>query len=287
MHVARLAERQAGVTARWQLVALGLGRGAIAHRVRVGRLHRVHEGVYAVGHRALAPTGLLVAAVLAAGPRTVLSHHAAASLWGFAEPVPPPVDVTVPARGRHSTPALRAHRGVLADGEATVHRGLPVTTPARTLLDLAAVVAPARHERLVAEAFAQRVVSRAALLAVLDVHPRARGARPMRDALGAGAEDTRSDLERRFLRLVRDAGLPAPEVNPLLGAWRPDLLWRDRGVVVELDGFAGHSSPWAHDRDRRKDLALRRDGLTVLRFSERQVRRESLAVLADLVRALG
>ena len=287
MHVARLAERQAGVAARWQLVALGLGRGAVAHRVRAGRLHRVHEGVYAVGHRALTPFGLLVAAVLAAGPLAVLSHHAAAFLWGIAEPVPPPVDLIVPGRARRSTTALRSHRHALAPGETARRHGLPVTTVARTLLDLAAVVPPARHERLVGEAFAQRLVTRAQLLAVLEAHPHTPGAGPLRTALEVAGEDTRSALERRFLRLVRDAGLPAPEVNPRLGEWRPDLVWSDRRVVVELDGHAAHSSPWAHDRDRRKDLALRRAGYTVLRFSARQVRREPLAVLTDVVRALG
>jgi very-short-patch-repair endonuclease len=145
------------VVARWQLLALGLGHGAIDHRVARGLLHPVHRGVYAVGHAVLSRHGVWMAAVLAAGPNAVLSHRSAAALWGIRDGGGRDVDVTV-ARDR-KRPGIRAHRAALAPDEITIEDGIPVTTPARTLLDLAEQLTPQRLERAVHEAEYRRLTS--------------------------------------------------------------------------------------------------------------------------------
>jgi len=284
VQVARLAERQHGVVSRAQLVEMGLARGAIDGRLARGRLHPMH-GVYLVGHRALPPLAREAAALLAVGAAGALSHHAAAALHQFGPTPHPPLDVAVPVSHRGRRRDLRLRRLSLDAEEVTRRHGLRATTPARTLLDLAAVTTPGRLERLMAEAFAQRHTSREALLRAMDGHPGARGTRVLRNLLQAGPADTRSHPERRLVQILRASRLPAPEVNVRLGPWTPDFLWRAHGLAVEVDGYAAHSSPWAHERDHRKRLALRAQGLDVLAFTARQVDDEPYVVLAEIARA--
>jgi very-short-patch-repair endonuclease len=281
--VAGVAAQRDGLITRTELAGIGLTRDAVAHRVARGRLRLVHPGVYAVGNAPLDATARLRAALLAAGDGATLSHHAAAAAHGLAPLPAGPVDVI--SRRRVRIAGVAAHRHALAPGERTTAGGLPATTVARTVLDLAAVVPPRALDRLIQEGHARRRVTRAQLERVLAAHPGARGTAALRDALAATG--TRSELERAFLRLVRAAGLPVPETNVRLGGFEVDALWRAARVVVELDGFAAHASPWAHDRDRRKDSALRAIGHTMLRFSAGQVRRHPHVVVADVARALG
>jgi hypothetical protein len=171
--IAALAARQHGVVSRAQLLALGLGQGAIDHRVVRGLLHPVHRGVYAVGHSVLGPRGQWLAAVLAAGPGAVLSHSSAAALWGIRDAARARPEVTV-ARRRRLT-SVTTHRIALAEDEITINDGIPVTTPARTLVDLAEQLTPQRLERAVHEAEYRRLTSPLSVDALLTRHPKRRG----------------------------------------------------------------------------------------------------------------
>jgi very-short-patch-repair endonuclease len=286
--IATLATMQYGVVSRAQLLAAGIGPGAIATRLKRHQLLPLHRGVYAVGHTALVPLAREMAAVLACGPGAVLSHWAAAWVWRLLELEYDLIEVTVPRTNRRR-PGLRIHRSrSLGAEDVCMHRGIPVTTPARTLLDLADV-APARDlERAFDEAMTQRLTSHAALVAVVERSHGHRGTGKLRDLLTRSEEPalTRSEAEERFLALLREAGLPAPEVNASVGAYLADFAWRERRLVVEVDGYRFHSSRAAFERDRRRDAELNAAGFRVVRITWRQLVEEPVAVIARLARAL-
>jgi hypothetical protein len=243
-----LAARQHGVVSRSQLAALGLGRRAIGHRVECGRLHAVHRGVFAVGHAAISGDARWMAAVLAAGPGAALSHRSAAALWGVRGTARGRIEVTAPRKAA-SRPGLQLHHALLASDEVGVHRGIPVTSTPRTLLDLASVLAPQALERAVDEAEVLRLTDALSLADLMGRHPRSRGAVALRRIVEAGrigATITRSELEDRFLALLDGAGLPRPHVNvPLEHAYgwiEADCAWLGRRIVVELDGYASHGT---------------------------------------------
>ena len=274
-----------------QLIALGLTAGQVETRLASGRLHAVHRGVYAIGRRRLSSEGALLAAVLAGGPGAVLSHRSAAGLWTIAGGGLSRVDVTLPTRnGRGRRPGLAIHRPrrPVAASEWAERSGIPVTTPARTLLDLAATCGPADLARAIERAEQQRVFDLRAIEQVIADHARGRGAARLVRALGvADPAPTRQELERRFLALCRERGLPRPEVNVLLCGLEVDFLWRDRGVVVETDGFATHGTRAAFERDRERDAILQVAGFRVIRFTYRQVDRDPARVAATVAALLG
>ncbi len=288
--VADLAARQHGVVGRRQLRALGLGDDAIDHRHAAGRLHRIHRGVYAVGHAVISQEGRWAAAVLAAGDGAVLSHASAGELWELLETAPRRVEVIAPRQVAH--PAIRAHLGRLAPDEVSECRGIPVTTVARTLLDLAGELPVHRLERAAEEAERRRLTGGAGLDVLLDRHPGRKGAAALRRIAESGRLDrvTRSDLEARFLSLLDAAGLPKPRVNMRVRAggraYELDCAWPHARVAVELDGHAYHSTRAAFERDRARDRALQAAGWRVIRVTWRQLRDEPEAVLADLRRLL-
>lgn len=289
--IAAVAERQHGIVARSQLTSLGLGRRAIAHRLECGRLHAVHRGVYAVGHRVLSQQGRWMAAVLASGPGAALSHEAAAASWGLRTTARSRIDVTAPAK-RGSRRGIRFHSAVLPADEVTVAGGVPVTTPPRTLLDLAGAVRPHALARAVDEAEALRLTDVLSLADLVDRHPTSRGVAALRRILaagGLGAAITRSELEDRFLGFLDDAGLPRPAVNALLelrgGPVEADCVWHGARVVAELDGYAHHGTRAAFERDRARDRRLQAAGWRVIRITWRQLHDEPGAVAAE-VRAL-
>jgi very-short-patch-repair endonuclease len=217
-------------------------------------LHRVFRGVYAVGHAGLGNKGRWMAAVLACGDGAVLSHRSAAELWGMLKPVSGPVHVTVPGTGgRRKRSGIHLHR--------SPH--IAVTTPARTLRDLRRT-APAK------------VVRRAIRQAEYD-------RRPIGDQ-GHETQGTRSEPERRFLRLCRRYRLPEPEVNVKVGRFTLDFLWRQEGLVVEVDTYRTHGGRQAFEDDRERDAELAARGLEVLRFTDVRIDGEPGAV-AQLVRA--
>lgn len=269
-----------------QLHAAGLQRGAIDLRVRAGRRHRVHRGVYAVGHLHLTLRGRLWAAVLACGGpgAAVLSHRSAAALWDL---LPPPARIEVTTRRRSaSTASLRVHRSTtLAGDDVTAVDGLPVTSVTRTLVDLADVLALHRLERACHRADVLRRLDATELAQRLTALP-GRRTRGLRLALAGlalhGPELTRSELEERFLVLVARERLPRPEVNVTVVGLEVDALWRAQRLVVELDGAAAHLITRAFERDRRRDAALQVAGLRVVRFTWRQVVHEPSDVTATL-----
>jgi predicted transcriptional regulator of viral defense system len=290
--VAELAERQHGVVSTAQLYAAGVAQGAVELRVRRGRLHQVHRGVYAVGQSRLTQRGRMWAAVLACGgaDAAVLSHRTAAAAWDL-RPLPAgKLDVTSLRRST-STGKLRVHRGQRLDPLDDVVRqpdGLPVTSVARTLVDLAGVLTAQQLERS---------CHRAEVLRRLDVSEverllasaRRRGAGALRAALAtlapAAPDITRSELEERLLALVAGAGLPRPEVNAVVAGHEVDFLWRRQRLVVETDGAATHLTPTAFEEDRRRDAALQVAGFRVVRFTWRQITDDSCRVV-DVVCAL-
>jgi very-short-patch-repair endonuclease len=246
-----------------QLAGSGLGRGAIWHRLNRKRLHPVHRGVYAVGRRRLARPGAWMAAVLACGPDAVLSHRSAAVHWGIRGSDPLRTEVTAPSRvGRRD--GIRAHRASLPADEVTEVDGIPVTTAARTLFDLAARLDRHQLERAIEQAEALRLSDTTPLAALVKRYPGRRGTAVLKKTLGAEARAagiTRSELEERFLRFLVDRGLPAPRTNVWLQLgedWTEvDCAWPDERVVVELDSWAYHGTKAAFRRDRARDRRLR------------------------------
>jgi predicted transcriptional regulator of viral defense system len=285
--LAELATRQHGVVSRRQLEEAGWGRSAIGRLVEKGHLHRLHRGVFAVGHRVLTPRGRWLAAVLAAGDGGVLFRRSAAARWGLG-PDPLTAEIAVPRRLR-GQPRLRFLHRFLAADETTIRDGIPVTTVARTLLDLAAVLPRDRLERALNEAEYRRYADAPSLSELLERHRGARGTASLRAILGRrqlGESITRSELEDRFLSLIDRAHLPPPQVNaPLRVADRwieADCAWPGKRLVVELDGRAAHSTTGAFERDRARDRQLQAAGWRVIRITWRQLHDDPEAVIADL-----
>jgi predicted transcriptional regulator of viral defense system len=220
-----------------------LDRGAIRHRLNAGRLHLVHRGVYAVGHRRLARHGRWIAAVLACGHEAVLSHRSAAALWRLAASRGSRVEVTAASRGRVRRAGIELHQVRQFHPEDRSEReGIPVTSVARTLLDFAEVVDPRRLERAFEEADRLQLLNLREIERTCGRNPGRRGLKPLRALLSEAQPvlETRSELERRFLSFCRDAQLPPPAVNVIVAGYEVDALWVDRRLVVELDGYAFH-----------------------------------------------
>jgi len=287
---ARLGNRQQGAVARRQLVAAGVSRHAIDHALSCGQLHRRYRGVYIVGHLALAPYAEEAAARLACGDDAVISHRSAAYLWGLIEKRPAEVEVTLV--GGHCRPrkGIRAHRVTTLDERNLRRRhGLPVTSPARTVIDISSdSVGDRELEALIAEGRANRLLRDGELERALALAGRRPGTGRLRALLRAEGEPgiTRSDGERLLRRYLRAAGLPQPKTNHKIGRWEPEFLWPAERVIVELDSYDFHSDRAAFERHRRKDMALRDAGYTVIRITGRQLKNEPLLVIAHIARAL-
>jgi predicted transcriptional regulator of viral defense system len=287
--LAELAARQHGVVSARQLYSLGLTREQLAGRTRNGWLKRLHRGVYAVGYRPLTREGVWMAAVLAIGGYGVLSHRSAACLWtiwGWRSGEK--IDITVPSpAGRRPRADFALHRcGTLAASERTTHRGIPVTTPARTLLDLATVLPKRPLERAVDEAERLRLCDLADLREILARHAGRPGAGALRAVLRShaiGSTLTRSELEERFLALCAERGLPPPLVNSPLLDYVVDFHWPASRLVVEVDGRASHATRRAFQGDRDRDSRLAAHGFRTLRFTWWDVTARP-AVVADRVR---
>ena len=285
-----IAELQRGRISRKQLRAAGISDGATKHLISSGRLIREHQRVYRVRPAIDVPLGRETAALLACGPNAFLSHASAARLWKLCNEVEATVDVTV-ARDRHrKTPGIRGHRsGCLLSRDVRVEQGLPVTSPARTLLDRAATLTTHDLEREVDEALIVLQIARPGELA--DVVARSTGHRGA-PILGRLLERrthetiTQSEAEKLFLALIRNAGLPEPESQVRIAGFRVDFLWREERVVFEIDGYRFHTSRRAFDRDRRKDLALKQALYDPNHVSRDQVKHEPLIVLAHVAGAL-
>jgi very-short-patch-repair endonuclease len=227
-----------------------------------------------------------MAATLAAGPGALLSHYAAAVLDGLRPPADGPIDVTVSGRKARSRPGLRIHRAHVDPADATRRHGIPVTTPARTLLDLAATASTKDLELALNEAHLQRRVSSHSLNEQFSRYPRHRGAAALKRATRLDPRLTRSEAERLMLDLVREAGLPTPEANVRIAGYEVDLLWREPKLIVEIDGYAFHSMRSSFERDRRRDQQLVAAGHRVIRVTWRQITDETIGVATRLATAL-
>jgi len=267
--IALLAANQHGIVSIAQLERVGIRQRGRARRVAARRLHRIHRGVYAVGHQGLSREGIWMAAVLACGPNAVLSHQSAAALWGIepsrARTSPAPSDseiphVSVPGESK-SRKGIRVHRSrTLFPSGVTRRAGIPVTTPSRTLVDL--------HRLLPQQQFAAALRQAEYLGLPLDQRLEPDG--------------TRSELESRFLGLCRRHRLPRPEVNVPLGPFTVDFLWPENRLVVELDGYRAHAGRTAFEADRGRDVELKALGYEVVRLTWRQVTTEP----GDVARAV-
>jgi putative AbiEi antitoxin of type IV toxin-antitoxin system/uncharacterized protein DUF559 len=266
--IAALADAQHGVVTRAQLVNAGLTNQDVDRRVKARRLRRLHRGVYAVGHRALRAEGRWMAATLAVGG--VLSHASAAAAWELRVSNAAVTDVMVRGDGgRDRRAGLRVHRSTtLGPGEMTVVRGIPITTPARTIIDIARRLRPRELEHIVDLADQRGLIdfadletaNSASLKAVLSDYDPA---------------PTRSELERRFLALCDEHQVPQPETNRIIEGVEVDFVWRDRRLIVEVDGYRYHRSPSRFEADRAKDVHLMTRGWRVMRFTWRQLERRA------------
>jgi very-short-patch-repair endonuclease len=281
-------EQQSGAS-RTQLLNAGVERGAIDRRLRNGHLVRWHAGVYLIG--GAAPVELMeeTAALLACGPTAMLSHHSAATLWGFRPGTARPIHVMVPA-GHHGRgpDGVIVHRSeILLPCDMHIEMDLPVTSPARTMLDVAGTLPDRDLAYVVDEGLGKGLLTEAELSELLDRaggHP---GRRPLSRLLGDEPHRlTESTAQRQLLELIRDADLPLPETEVPLLDYRVDLFWRDLRLVVEVDGYRGHGTRRAFERDRRRDARLHAAGFVVIRFSARVIERQPLAVIASLAQSI-
>jgi len=283
--LAKLAARQHGVVSWAQLLRLGFSEDAIKVRVAKGRLLRIHRGVYAVGHTNVSLRGRWMAAVLACGASSVLSHRDAATLHGIR-----PVSsgrIEVSALARHNLPGIRCHSvRALHPDDVTVVDGIPVTSVSRTLLDLAETLNRRQLRGVLEQADRERKLDLRLIDAVITRNPGRHGLKPLTAAIGelSGENDpwTQSELERRFLELLRAHGLPSPQVNVYVGGELVDCYWPDHNLVVEVDGWGFHRLKPSFEADRRKDAKLVELGRRVVRFTHDRVTYGSDGVVAQL-----
>lgn len=271
-----------------QLLRLGLSRRAVEYEIECGRLHPIHRGVYAVGHRVLTPDGWRMAAVLAGGEGAVASHSTAAELLGLRGTSGTALEVTIPRR-RHARRGIRWHYACLPDDEITVLGGVPATTLPRTILDVAATRPRRVAERMFHEAEVLRLTDPLSLPDLLERYPGRAGTPAVRAILAErsfGAGVPMGVLEEGFDAFVERSGLPRPERNVYLTIkdrlYEIDRLWRRERLAVELDGRAAHDTARAYETDRVRDRRLSVAKWRPLRITWRQLQREELELRRDL-----
>jgi very-short-patch-repair endonuclease len=280
--VRAVAGEQHGIVTRAQLLAAGVSGSGIDRAVRSGRLHRVHPGVYStVAPELITEDGRLIAALHAAGPGALLSHATAAWHWKIIAAPPTQIELAVPQQ-RAAPARVVLHESELRRGDTTENRGFPSTSVARTLLDLATRYSHDALLRALAEAEFHHDLRPADILQTLRRgHPGSARLRAALDAHAPGHGQVRSNLERRFRRLLIRNNIELPQRNQRLGPYDVDCLWPDRRVVVELDGRQ-HERPHQADSDDDRDLWLRSNGYVARRYGQRQVDERPDAVIADL-----
>jgi hypothetical protein len=283
--LAALAARQHGVVHRRQLAAIGVDGSRVKRWIAAGRLHRLHRGVYAVGHGLVAFEGRCLAGALACGPQVWVGARSSAALWGLAPRPGAGVDLTTTRTGVHSPPGLTVRRSRRLSPDEIGRVGvIPVTSVSRTLADLAALVSRRHLERAMEQADRMQLLDVSSLLASSRDRP---GAVAVKAVLGAWSPaPTRSDLEDRLLAVVEGSALPRPAVNLLVAGMECDQVWEAARLVVEADSRTFHATHAAFERDRRKDARLARAGYRVLRFTWTQVTQEPGVVIATIAAAL-
>jgi very-short-patch-repair endonuclease len=283
--LAALAAGQHEVFAVWQLESAEVAERAVQRRAEAGLLRRLYHGVYTSAQAKLTLRGRWLAAVLACGSRALLSHSAAAALWGLRGVPSGPIDVTAP--GKHTHPGIRSHTTACPPQliRATID-AIPVTTLERTILDQALTLSGQRL-RTVLEQVQYRALLKPARFAEHGGH---RGLKPVTAALQSLTDDapwTQSDLERRFLELIRSARLPEPQVNVSVAGHVVDFYWPDARLVAEVDGYQWHSSKPARERDHRKGIDLALAGFRVIHVTYDRIVHDSARLIAELRGLIG
>ncbi len=289
--IGAIAERQRARMSRDQLRAAGVSHSAIVRRLHGGRLEYVHRGVYALPHTSDIPLATEAAALLACGEGAVLSHHSAVTLWGLRPGQARPVHVTIPAhRGFPAPQGVKLHRSrILTRADVRILHGLPVTSPARALLDAAATLPDRDVERLLYEAvFPLHLVTLHEINALL----KRAGGHPGRTRLTRVAvgdlTQTDSPASETLLELIRAAGLPEPDTEVPALDYRLDFYWPELRLAVEVDAYGTHGSPARFEADRRRDARLLIElGITVIRITKTTIDERPLEALAIVVRAIG
>jgi very-short-patch-repair endonuclease len=284
-----IAARQHGVVSRAQLIAAGIPAAVLDRRLRAGRLRALHRGVFSAGP-VVSVHARALAAAFACGPSAVVSQCTAAALWRIVPPAQDGADVTVNvAGGMRRRAGIRVRRVArLVPDEVTILHGIPITTPARTLVDLADALPSHELERAVAEALALRLTTAARIQALVDRYPRQRPTSRLRTILHGQATRgvPRSKVEALFVALLRRSRIGLPEVNVIVCGFEVDFFWRGEGLVAEVDGYAVHAPRRRFEGDRRRDAELAAAGLRVMRVTWRQINDEPEAVAVRLALAL-
>jgi predicted transcriptional regulator of viral defense system len=272
--VATLAARQHGILSIADLRRLGMPKQSIDYRLRIGRLHPIHRGVYAVGHSNLSDNALFIAAVLAIGADAALSHLSSAALLefrAFNRNQGTWVDVTVPRRVKPRL-GIRLHTvRALPPEDVTTRHGIRTTTPARTLIDLADVLTEKQLKRAVHEAEVQRLITPDQLAERLSPAQGRRGAARLAAIIALGPAPTRSELEDATLDFLHRHGFPHPLTNATVAGEEVDFSFPGTRVVIEADGYRYHGTNIRHQADRRKQARLEAAGFHVLRVDWHQV----------------
>jgi hypothetical protein len=285
--LAQLATRQYGVVSTRQLKGLGYGRNSVAKAAKVGRLHRVHRGVYVVGYGRLSWRGRCMAAVLASSP-SVASHLSAGWLWGLLRSKPETMHVTSPS-ARRAKRSFAVHQADLPDVDRVIYEGIPVTSVARTVLDLAVDRSLRDIRRQIQRGDDFKVFDLREMRELLARSNGHRGKARVEDALEGLRPDgvfTRSGLERRFLEVVREAGLPEPAMNFFVAGFEIDAWWEDHRFGVELDAYETHGSRLSFEEDRVRDDELLLAGIETTRVTGPRLDREPGEVVESLRRHL-
>ena len=287
--IVSLAARQHGVVATWQLLERGVTRHQIATRTATGRLQPLHRGVFLVGSVA-AQHSTAMAALLAYRLEATLAHRSAGALWSL-HPYPAAAPAWVIVRPERSAgrPHIHTTRARLDPRDVRMRYGMRLTSPPRTILDLAALIDDAYElERIVADAAYRRLASERELRDQLQRNPRKRGTAKLRAVLdlSGGPRRTRSSAERALLRLLRESGIGGFETNARVHGYEVDFLWRAQRFAVEVDGWDAHSSRKAFEDDRLKAARLQAHGIAVMRVTGRQILRDPEGVIARLTAAL-
>jgi hypothetical protein len=286
-----VARRQYGVVGRRQLLDLGMSEEAIRTRLERWTLHELHRGVYVVGARRISRRGRWLAAVLASGEGAVLSHRSAARFWGLLPLAAEWVEVTRSGR-RVRRDGVVSHKCDLREDEWLVEDGIPVTSPFRTIFDLAAMAEKREVERAWHEAEVRQLTDRVSLPMLLERYPGRRGTKVLRELLGSDEPVgiSRNEFEEAFLALVDAYCLPRPRMNGDLSLrgrfFEVDALWERQQVIVELDSRGVHGTKKRFESDRQRDRILVAEGWRTMRVTWRQLRDEPEAIAADLKLAL-
>jgi hypothetical protein len=291
VRISRLADLQHGRIARWQLLAAGISAEQVKHRLRIGALVRVHQGVYAVGHVTSSLHSEEVAALLTCRTRTLIAGPSAAHMWGIRRHEGDVVHIlTHISFQKRVRPGICAHRTRSMDHLA-VHfiDGVPVTSPAYTLLDIAPILTARQLEHALDEALLRKIVTRERVAGVVDSNPSRRGVRLLGKLIGERLVSNRSDSvgQERLLELIRAARLPEPEGDADIGGgFTADFYWREARVACEFDSFDFHSGRWSWGRDHRKDNHCEHEAIALVRVTWEDLDDHAFEVVSKLARRI-